>query len=198
MSPLMSPNMSSADRFCRLFLQLLLWDCDWCGGCWRHLVSLRISSMGFGTSVWHLIRLLSWSCHPECLFLDNTLSVPLLTWRRYITSHGGSTAFWSELQELGIRSHLSIILQDFLFDRAFHIRLDNSIYPLYMQENEVPLGSVLSVTLCCSEFSPICWCFSDQFFCHQHVRWEQGIFVCFPALIFPAWIRRSLECRCSI
>jgi exonuclease III/ribonuclease HI len=47
----------------------------------------------------------------------------------------------------GFRGHLPLFVQNFMADRTFHVRVGNTLSESFAQENGVPQGAVLSVTL---------------------------------------------------
>ena len=61
-----------------------------------------------------------------------------LTWRYGILR---------DLYKRGLRGNLAIFIQNFLQNRTFRVRLDNCLSGKHVQENGIPQGSVLSVTL---------------------------------------------------
>jgi ribonuclease HI/exonuclease III len=52
-----------------------------------------------------------------------------------------------QLHDWGIRGHMAHFLSNFLNDRYFRVRVGDCLSERYLQENGVPQGSVLSVTL---------------------------------------------------
>lgn len=51
------------------------------------------------------------------------------------------------LHSIGLRGHLPLFLQSFLRDRTFRVRVGTALSRIFVQEEGVPQGSVLSVTL---------------------------------------------------
>ena len=52
------------------------------------------------------------------------------------------------LHQFGLRGALTVLLGNHLLDRAFRVRASNHYSSIHGQENDIPLGSLLSVTLC--------------------------------------------------
>ena len=52
-----------------------------------------------------------------------------------------------DLYDAGLRGHLPLLIQNFLSDRSFRVRVGNTYSNVYSQEMGVPQGSILSVTL---------------------------------------------------
>lgn len=61
-----------------------------------------------------------------------------LTWRRGIMR---------DLHRMGLRGRLPLYIQEFLSNRTFNVRINNTTSEKYTQETGIPQGSVLSVTL---------------------------------------------------
>ncbi len=53
----------------------------------------------------------------------------------------------SDLHDIGLRGRLPIFIQNFLSNRTFRVRVGTTYSDSYEQENGVPQGSILSVTL---------------------------------------------------
>ena len=92
----------------------------------------------------HLTRLESWIRegqvnreHVVAVFFDLEKAYDT-TWR-----HG----IMIDLHRIGLRGHLPCIISKFLENRSFRVRHGNCMSEKYIQENGVPQGSVLSVTL---------------------------------------------------
>ena len=52
-----------------------------------------------------------------------------------------------DLHEAGLRGNLPLFIQNFLKDRSFKVRIGSTLSDKHIQENGVPQGSILSVTL---------------------------------------------------
>ena len=52
-----------------------------------------------------------------------------------------------DLHDAGLRGHMSKFISKFLSNRKFSIRIGGTLYDIYNQEEGVPQGSILSVTL---------------------------------------------------
>ena len=52
-----------------------------------------------------------------------------------------------DLYDIGLRGRLPLFIENFLTDRTFRVRVGNIMSKYYEQENGVPQGSILSVTL---------------------------------------------------
>jgi hypothetical protein len=52
-----------------------------------------------------------------------------------------------DLHDMGLRGNLPIFVSNFLTERQFKVRLGSTYSNLHDQENGVPQGSILSVTL---------------------------------------------------
>ena len=75
--------------------------------------------------------------HVIAVFFDLEKAYDLV-WRQKILN---------TLHEWGLRGNLPIFIKNFLADRVFRVRLGNHLSGFYTQNNGVPQGSVLSVTL---------------------------------------------------
>ena len=52
-----------------------------------------------------------------------------------------------DLHSMGLRCRLSNFIKSFLSDRKFRVRIGSTFSNLHKQEEEVPQGAILSVTL---------------------------------------------------
>ena len=62
------------------------------------------------------------------------------------------------IHKWGIRGHLPHFVQNFMADRSFHVRVGNTLSSAFDQENGVPQGCVLSVTLFAIAINSITTC----------------------------------------
>ena len=52
-----------------------------------------------------------------------------------------------DVHDIGLKGRLFLFLQNFLTDREFKVKLGSTLSELHKQEQGVPQGSILSVTL---------------------------------------------------
>ena len=52
-----------------------------------------------------------------------------------------------EVHDIGLKGRLPLFLQNFLTDREFKVKVGSTLSELHNQEQGVPQGSILSVTL---------------------------------------------------
>ena len=74
-----------------------------------------------------------------------------------------------DLHDAGLRGRLPIFISNFLSNREFRVRLGTIGSNLYSQEEGVPQGSILSVTLFSLKINSIVHCLSDGVDCSLYV-----------------------------
>ena len=106
----------------------------------------------------HLIRLESWIRegivnreHVVAIFFDLEKAYDT-TWR-----HG----ILVDLHNAGLRGNLPVFISKFLENRSFRVRVGNTFSNVHTQENGVPQGSVLSVTLFGLKINSIVKCLNN-------------------------------------
>ena len=52
-----------------------------------------------------------------------------------------------DLHDIGLKGRLPLFLQNFLTNREFNVKIGSTLSELHQQEQGVPQGSILSVTL---------------------------------------------------
>ena len=79
-----------------------------------------------------------------------------------------------DLYDAGLRGHLPLLIQNFLSDRSFRVRVGNTYSNVYSQEMFVPQGSILSVTLFSIKINSIVKRLPFGMQCSLYVRWEDA------------------------
>ena len=74
-----------------------------------------------------------------------------------------------DLQDLGLKGRLPSFISDFLSDRNFKVRVGSTLSDLHQQEEGVPQGSILSVTLFGIKINSIVKCLNPGVDCSLYV-----------------------------
>ena len=74
-----------------------------------------------------------------------------------------------DLQDLGLKGRLPVFISDFLSDRNFKVRVGSTLSDLHEQEEGVPQGSILSVTLFGIKINNIVKCLNQDVDCSLYV-----------------------------
>ena len=92
----------------------------------------------------HLVRLESF-IRESFILNQHVISVFFYLEKAYDTTW--KYGIMKDLYDAGLRGHLPLLIQNFLSDRSFRVRVGNTYSNVYPQEMGVPQGSILSVTL---------------------------------------------------
>ena len=74
-----------------------------------------------------------------------------------------------DLYDAGLRGNMPTFISNFLTDRKFSVRVGSTLSDLYDQEEGVPQGSILSVTLFSMKINSIVKCLSNDINCSLYV-----------------------------
>lgn len=74
-----------------------------------------------------------------------------------------------DLYRAGLRGRLPVIIQDFLSDRRFRVKINETISGKHTQETGVPQGSILSVTLFNIKMNGVAGVLTPRTFCSMYV-----------------------------
>ena len=75
-----------------------------------------------------------------------------------------------DLYDLGLRGRLPIFIKNFLFERTFRICMGSTLLDLQNQEEGVPQGSILSITLFSFKINDIVKCLIPSIDCALYVN----------------------------
>ena len=75
----------------------------------------------------------------------------------------------NDLQEIDLKDRLPIFVQNFLSNREFEVRVGSTLSEAHNQEQGVPQGSILSVTLFSLEINNIIKCLNPGVDCSLYV-----------------------------
>ena len=75
----------------------------------------------------------------------------------------------NDLHEIGVKGRLPIFVQNFLSNREFKVRVGSTLSEAHYQEQGVPHGSILSVTLFSLKINNIVKCLNPGLDCSLYV-----------------------------
>ena len=74
-----------------------------------------------------------------------------------------------DLHDAGLRGHMATFISKFLSNRKFSVRIGGTLSDMYNQEEGVPQGSILSVTLFSLKMNSIIGCLLQDIECSLYV-----------------------------